>query len=478
MVLNEIIGIGYALKDAGARAIEISSDAVSSTIDFVKNFDYNPKNWYHAGICLLRDTPAEVLILAIGAGLTVGIERGFNESARASKIPIGFSEITQVERDARNTHEEIEPFTYFLMTANDSAMKPFEAWNLAQENTLHPTETFARELEIHVDPALKTHTHNLPDLLEKLPARSAKARASFKDFIGAMQKVKFVNQNFSDAWYDTHVDNYHTECTTTTDSKGDSHTECHPVYDDTTHTYTYYQEHGEKASIKLGNLLKDYPDLHLKEKLRTASQTNAEGEYAAEKSRKGKDGGKKYTPFDFMEICNTWATGSTLTVNLPFIYDSWRDLHVDGPAWKKAKSTAQSISYKTYSHSDAGPREFQIAEETLSHGRLLETSIEEIVDGIDFAEQNAPILEAKIREFIGVTLDKKPGSIKKLRNEIISLSKELYTKNFKGGFDVYGFRYGVVALWVLGAIICGGALGFAADRTTEKYDTWDKLAKE
>ena len=89
---------------------------------------------------------------------------------------------------------------------------------------------------------------------------------------------------------DDHDDQYRTELRTRIahDTNGNPQTQVYTeqVYDHTIHTYDYYKKHGEAGAQQLNTLFEEIPALHLEEIIKTTSQTNADGEYAAEKSRK------------------------------------------------------------------------------------------------------------------------------------------------------------------------------------------------
>ena len=139
-----------------------------------------------------------------------------------------------------------------------------------------------------------------------------------------------------------------------------------------------------------------------------------------------------------------------------------------------SKKNSKNHSYITYSHSDSGPKEFQIAEITLDHGKKIYVSIDEIINGIDYVQKNAPVLDSKVREFISVELDKKPGNARKLSKEIRSMAKDFYILNFKKGFDVKGYRGEMIVLMGLLGAIAGGLAGFGVDKLAQKYGWWGK----
>lgn len=431
---------------------------------------------------LFRETSAEIAALGVAGAILAGVPAYKHESARANLLPLAFSEKHQIHNDASYKGETVPPFTEYLTSVNDASMKIFEAWNLSRQDILDKTDKFAMELEIKIDPALNYHHFRLDKLLAIIPAEGQAALDLFKPFLDVNNGLKPVNAHFDRSWRDTHVDNYHTETyeETVTDADGNTHTETRTrqVYDDTTHTYTYNKAEGEAAAISLIELLAKNPNLQFAETLKIASQTNAEGEYAIEKTL-NKNKNKRMSPFDFMQYSTLWNRGSTLKANLPVIMDMWAALQNDSPAWASAKAKARSVWYKTCSHSDAGPKEFQIAEKTLTHGTQMVSSIDEIAAGITYTQEHAPHLNRLLEQFVSVTrlhrpiyqdLSKRPG---KLAGQIMKEAKEIYQKNIKAGLDVQGFRWPLFVMALLLGTAAGGALGFWIDKIGDERGWWE-----
>lgn len=425
----------------------------------------------------VSNTPSEILLIGL-LGLAVGIGVGHHhESDREKHIPLGFSEVHQIERDAEYAGKEVGPLTRYLTGTNDLTMKVFEVWNKSHENTYvgSNVHSFATELEYRMDPAYKFHRYEIFNFVRDLPAQADAASAKLAHLERLRRGLGPVVNDFDRAWDDSHVDHYRTEYYTVTvdDGNGKSHTEEHSrqVYDHTTHTYDYDRASGERASSGADALIARTGSLAVDEVLRTASQTNAEGEYAAEKSRSKVNGGGRLDQKNLTAIANTWATGSTLSTNLPEIGRLWAAFHGDADAWRSAKRSAHSTWYNTGSRSDSGPREFQVNEKALTDGAGAEANLGEILDGIAFVKANTPKLEGMIRKLIDIELNgKKDGTdSKKLMREILTLSQQMYQKNFTGGFEVDPYRYLMVMVFGLFAMGLGAALGVTLDKASRRY---------
>ncbi len=89
---------------------------------FIRDFYERTKE---ATLYALRTSPVEVAIGAVlGCALASGISYR-NEKQRTHCIPLAFSEITQIEKDAQEQGVSPGPFNIYLPKVNDSAMKIF-----------------------------------------------------------------------------------------------------------------------------------------------------------------------------------------------------------------------------------------------------------------------------------------------------------------------------------------------------------------
>lgn len=419
----------------------------------------------------LAQTSIEVVIGDVVVSVLGGAVGNAFETTRTHQIPLAFSEMSQVERDASREGRELGPMTGYLTATNDAAMKVFEAWNLthSEHHMGSQAHNFAAELDIKQD--YKIHRHELPDLLKDLPARAQQARDLLKPLDDTARDMAPVNDQFRRSWDESHTDHYRTETRTRTvdDGNGKSHTETYTeeVYDHTHHEYDYHRQNGEAASQGLDGALAKRQSIPNPEQLRTASQTNADGEYAAEVSRKGE---ARPQAEQLKAISESWATGATITQNIGRIQQLWGTLRGDAGAWRTQKATAHDDSYNTGSRSDSGPREYQTAQTALSHGTQLSGNIQEVLGGVDYAKANAPVLQAKIRQLIDIELNGAgKGDTSKLTREIMDISRAMYTQNFKGGVDVKEYRTLVVLAWILLGAVLGGLLGAAADRLGNRF---------
>lgn len=414
-----------------------------------------------------------VIITAVLCALLTTFFSAKNEVEREKHIPLAFSEIHSIQQICESKGVPVPTLTMLYAGMNDMVMKVFECSNTAYARTLfgRSTHFFASELSMRMDPSLKVHYYELPQFFGTLPALVDKAlKEGLENFVGAHRKILNLNQYLSATWNDEHDNIYHTEIYYTTeiytDSDGNTHTRLvmhtRQVYDYTIHTYTYYPDEGEASSRLLEEFSSAYPNLELKEKLLIPNQTGAENEYAIEKSRE-KELNQRLDQKQLITFARNWAIGSTLIVNAPDILSRGRRLNESAPAWKTAKQTAHNEKYQTYSPSDSGPREFQVIENALKHGKALERLIGEIVNGLLVLKTKTPQLNKEIRALVGIEMDKEEGRANKHKRNILSISRQIYDANFKNGFSIQTSRWWLVSFWFFFGGGVGAGLGFGLD---------------
>jgi len=230
---------------------------------------------------ILKNTAMEVALLAT-LGIVVGAYHQTGvESKRSKNIPLAFSEIGDVERNAKKNNIEVGPITEYEMKVNDMCMKIFEAYNEAHGQFISGTnyEEFASNIYNNMEQR-HIYKYNLQDLLTQVPSYIPQINKKLEKYKIISENLDVANSNMDKAWNDSHTDNYHTEIRTrtVTDSKGNSHTEMYTVqvYDNTTHTYEYNKKYGETSDKNLTDLYSKVPTIKLEEKILKATETNAD----------------------------------------------------------------------------------------------------------------------------------------------------------------------------------------------------------
>lgn len=418
-------------------------------------------------------SPQEQRAIAVGAilvGLTsFGVDYHLNKE-KEGRIPLAFSEFSHILRDHARKGQPVPPLTRFYAALNDGLMNVFEANNVALR-TSRSHKTFASELEVNTDPSLRVH-RQIGEFAAELPDDAKAAIASLDKLVKAKRDLAPALSDLQQTWDESHHDVTHTEYHTDTscDANGDCTTsvEAEEVYDYTIHKYTYNSEYGLSADLNAQSFLQKNPDLNIHERLYFVSKTEAENEYAIEKSMAGKLENRIPNQQELLKFANIWATGSNYMRYMPVIMSSHKGFSNISPIWSKAALTAKSERYITYSHNDDGPEEYQIEKEMQGHAEKMDRGISTIVNGIEMAGYAFPALHNKINQYIGVVLDKKPGDPDKLRSEIMKEAVSIYKANFSGGLDVQPFKWREVALVTLIGSLGGGLIGFGAQVVADK----------
>lgn len=432
---------------------------------------------------LLEKTSIEIALFAVLWAGIAWYNQYNNESRRANKIPLAFSEIGQIERDAQREWRQIWPVAAYSMRLNDMCMKIFEAYNRSRYSFIpsYETKKFSSELYDARD-YRHIYKYNLHDLVDTLPSYIPQVQNHLNTYKTAGWLLIPANTNMEKSWDEDHDDQYRTEIRTRTtyDKDGNPNgieTYTEQVYDHTIHTYDYNKKQGELWAQQLNTLFAQIPTLQLNEQIKTTSQTNADGEYAAERSREIWPG-DRLTVEQLLEISNTWFSWSTIINNTNDINKRYPELHTNTKQRNLDKKTAKSDRYTTYSRFDDGPREFQTAENTAKIGREIENSINEMLAAIQLTHDKIPLLAQKIEAFTGansetyVTSEKEA---KQLEEEILTITKEIYKANFKEGVNVDRFRRGMVFLFGLMWLIVGGGIWAGIDQLGQRTKLYEKI---
>ena len=433
---------------------------------------------------ILKTTKAEILI-----GATLGVLSGFiltynHESQKDKLIPLAFSEIEQIEEDSGG---EVPHITRYITSTNDLQMKVFECWNHSFKLTTFGdnTKSFALELEKRINPYKKKYKYEIADFVEALPGQAERALESLHQFVEVLERLPALHNNLQAAWeyYFEEVDHPETylEIVTHTDSNNNVYTTLETrtriVYDYTWHNYKYNRKAGKESVKDLDSILSEVPELKIPEQILTSRETHAENEAAMQASREKELKGKPLGKDKILELANTWYSGATLILEAKEAIADYSTLVVDARRWKETEPQSKNQRYQTYSNSDDGPVEFQAARKALEDGQDLERHITGMVDSINYVKQKVPELDQKIREYVSVVLEGKPGDGKKLKKEIMGISRGIYSKTFKGGFDVDPFKWYVVALWTFVGALAGTAVGTAVDYAADKTKFYNRLLR-
>lgn len=443
---------------------------------------------------LFRRTRLEVYLgatLGLAAASTFSLKY---EYRREQLIPLAFSEIHQIEDDAKEKGEMIGHINHYLAQTNDLLMKIFEASDKsyippaempsspkAEKSESDSNKKFALELRRILDPNQpERHHYTLSDLFNLVPEQAEEVKKELEEqrYLEARSVLPSRRNDFSKAWTERHRVNTHSELRTSiethTDSQGHTYTttETHweTVYDNTDHYYYYHKEDGEIAFSRLDSLISDILRLQLNEKIRAASHTHEQNQWAISLSRRnsGKEN-PELTEGDYVGMAMTWRRASILLQYLTKAENNWESLKNGSSRWRVAKEMARDEHYNTISRTHEGPEGYQICKSIESDSNEFCSSIDQAVKGVNFTQTKIPELSDKVNKYLGVVLYGEAGNPRKLRNEIMDLAKEVYNQNYQGGLDVNGFRAYIFLLWSAIGVLVGMGAGFGWDKLGEKY---------
>ncbi|MBR9702625.1 hypothetical protein GOV10_01190 [Candidatus Woesearchaeota archaeon] len=430
-------------------------------------------------ISSFRNTPTEAVLTTI-LGLSIGLGAGISYVNKHPVYhPLGFSEVSQVERQARDLGVDLEPFNDYLPSLNDFCMKNFETNNYAREEGGVYVRKFASELDIRMDETntFKIHHYMLYELHDVLPAKAMNAKKAVEHFEKAAPLTRGAANHFDKAWNYHTWDHYHEECSTSTDSDGNTTETCWDVYDGTDHYFDYYPKWGRSAQKQLDVLLNLYQEMKYKENFIIANKTEAEGEYAADKTNVHAEGESRFSQAELLTISRRWLTESTLRVNEPQIRRNWGEMHGDLATWEKLLPRAKSYHTYTYSHWDSGPKEYQHCEKTEKRLDTTARMMEEILHGPNTTLARLPQMEKIAHDIIStVYLNEDHGkSAKRLIRDYVALNKQVYDANFKGGdaSDINNWWW--VLPFAFGGTLLGLGAGVLFDRWADRTDFWGRF---
>jgi hypothetical protein len=414
----------------------------------------------------LNQTKAEVAIGVIAAAIIAAPVSIRHEINRPKQIPLAFTEQHQLEREALVKGEELNNITKLLCFSQDGPMKIFESYNDSYDITgigRSQAENFAIQLEKHLDPEHKYHKYNLNDIFTGLPSFAKIQRNILQDFYIALRDVSLSHDAFRRTWdYDKDEHGHYETRVTGTDEDGNQETEEVWVVDYYTHTYTYFPEHGNRASSTLDNMLKVVPELKFTDKVALTTKTNLEGERAAKGSRKLKEG-EVLASQDLIRIANTYFYGSTLLLDIPQMQSSYKGVVSIAAKWRVDKNTAKSISYDSHSSWGDDPKEYDTVEAAMSETSTFVDRSTPGLKTLDTIVEKAPGILQKVNDIISIYHGKKQGDLAKEEKQLLRMTQDLYSEVFKQGVDVYVFRAYMPVLWTLLAMAVGGGLGYLWD---------------
>lgn len=409
----------------------------------------------------------------IGA-LILGVLAYNHETRRAGRIPLGFSEIAQLEREAAeqgvlkenpdNTQHKGMSRTLYLAGLNDLTMKVFECWNDANEEGSDPYAQFAQNLENRLDPQKKQFHYELEDLFVLVTEAADAIVSDFEEFSSASGQLSSAVGLLESSWTERHKDHTHTEWYSDTESYTDSQghhktrtvRKSRTVYDYTDHDFFYYPHVGHQAADVLMRVVA-IPNVVPLERVITVNNIQDENRRAAQESRSERGEVIQLSKDDLVKIVHTWCDGATLLRQQQEIADLWRNLTAQASEWNTLKSTSKNFYERTRSRTHRGPRGYQVVQNSIETCKKISQVANDMFADIRFIRSGVIDLRTKIHSFVhDVDIE---GDYKRSGEAVLDKTVELYCKAFEKGFEVDRFRYSFLVGGVLIGLIGGGLFG-------------------
>lgn len=431
------------------------------------------RTWLDRVKRLLVTTPLEIALAGIALTTVGGAASYHHENQQRGEIPLAYSQVVDLPEAAQT------PLTSFYSTNNDAVMMVFQANNEAFGSGYENSD-FARALEDTTGVEENLHD-SLDNLAGRLPDEAADALETLSDIDDAATDLARVEATFDAAWSAYHDDHYHTEirsstsCTTSSNGTQNCTTTYYPVqvYDWTDHTYTYNAQQGQLALDLLDLFLAEHPGISVEQALNVIHDTSPENERIISESRARELDGRELTQAEYLELANTWATGSNFVTYEPRISEDYEALPRLADVWRDAMRTAHSESYRTYSRGDSGPTEYQYANHAGAQAGAVSDNAHNIVDGIRFGGLEVPRLNNLIHQYIDATLYNGEGNPDELRDEIMQTAGDIYDQSYEQGFDIHPFKWMDVILLTLLSAAVGIGVGVGVNALVSlKTDEW------
>ncbi|MCB9555888.1 MAG: hypothetical protein H6707_07280 [Deltaproteobacteria bacterium] len=431
----------------------------------------------HGAKHLVLNTRAEIVAAAILGGLALGGIALQRELRLSEKIPLSYAMVKQLEYQAQRDGLPLHELARYYAYTNDAMMDVFESHNDAKDGGGEFARNFARHLDYQMN--LPRDRAQLPYLLPPLSELARKAKGTLDDFSTVGDGMARVSAALASTWSEHHNDHYEDvlkeRTITWTDSTG-THSKIEQYYireyQYTDHDYRYDATQGTAAVDDFRRVRGKVPALALPTVLQPARQTDAENDYAVELSRRARNKSRPLSDAELLELAKIWSKGATYSANGPEIIALWNQaLKDDASAWEIASQSADDQHYRTKQRSHPGPKEYQIAQGAQQNSALVAARVQQILEGFDYTAANAPLLEGKIKQLIAIEISGSKGQRRQLAREILSISRNIYQKNFRAGSDITPFRGWLVAVMMLCGSVLGGALGYGLDRyIDERYE--------
>ncbi len=404
-------------------------------------------------------------LAAISGTAITTISSIYHEINESKRIPLAYSEIEQLTNALYNQENTAKEITIFLSNVNDLCMQVFESYNDSFDKTIASND-FAERLKYRYSNI--NHGSTISDLASTSTSSVEKLKDKLQNQIITRDKLDGSMLELHKSWDESHDDVYHTEIyyTTSRDSKGNVTTQMHTrqVYDYTWHEYTYNKEAGNRADNMLIEMFNTIPKLDSPGQYLTITKISDSEKESALKSRAR----KKLPEEELNKLPGMWHDGTLHDEHLEEIVEEYSALNMHSKQWHKVKDNAKEhYRYKTYSSSDSGPEEYQVATNALDTASSIYNKINGFIEDINTVSVAVPKLISDIQKYLNVADYVKYNPNEKLTNKdkkllekkIINNTKELYSNIFEEGIDTDRFKGWRIALFSSIGLAAGAGIG-------------------
>lgn len=423
-------------------------------------------------------------------GPTFGMLSYKHEKVNDWKIPIVFSEYTELGNKAQADGRELSAATSFHAGLFDFANKVLEAYVNARSQGSDFHHRFARELKYRMETYArrveeqgeKAHRRELVEFFAEIPQSGRKLLAELSDYLTVSHSLQAIRPSFEASWTEYHDDDYELVPVThtSTDNNGNVTVtvSMESQYDHTHHSYSYHQHEGESAARDLARLIDSIPRFSFDRYILFANKIQEPNRKAIEWSRRYRDE-KALTENEMVNLAASWWQSSSLKKNDEAIQGSWGSIRNGSELWKAQKLSATlnpERKYVTHSRHDNGPVEYQTVEQIIKQSNNLSVRINSEVDAINQVVQKLPVLEDKVREYIDTVLNTgadfgpfDENKATQLSGQILGMTREFYRLHIDNGLELDPFRSYMIFVYSLLGITLGAAFGTGGAALVEKF---------
>ena len=366
------------------------------------------------------------------------------ELERSRTLKLSFSEIGQIMKDRKSEGGSVDSLTLYLTQVNDMCMKVYEAWHISQ-NKFSPDmdKSFAFELDISMNQSKKIYHYDLRELFSSIEKSVKDTFEIFKMLPPMIADLKTILMTSEDVWETEKDESGHWEEECSTDSDGNE--SCHSYYVCDYIDYTYHFNRNKlEQTIQLTEyyIAKNYEIPYYEAILKPASKTNADGEYAVERTRN-----KEQVTIDIKTYKSDWIHNSTFTNLIGYIRADLTRIPIHLTVIQVGQLSSKTTRYRDNScGSGRPPKEMRQVREYSSTLATLTGNLTILWNSFVKTKELTPKLKVMIEKFIGTELDYSKEKLDYSSDEILNLTSDIQSINFNRAEKVMAYRKWVIII--------------------------------